>query len=61
MVKLVALTDDPSKLSRAIKSGATLALPKQTPADKLAKVVSSLSGNVVPREPASSKPGLKRR
>jgi hypothetical protein len=60
MVKLVALTDDPSKLARAIKAGATLALPKQTPADKLAKIVTSLSGND-PRVPASSKPGLKRR
>jgi DNA-binding NarL/FixJ family response regulator len=58
MVKLIALTNDPSKLSRAIKAGATLALPKKTSTDKLAKVVSSLSGNT-PRIPASS--GTKRR
>jgi hypothetical protein len=54
MVKLIALTNDPAKLARAIKAGATLALPKKTPNGKLAKVVTSLSGNT-PRIPAATK------
>jgi hypothetical protein len=54
MVKLIALTSDPSKLSRAVRAGATLALPKATTATKLAKVVTSLSGNT-PRLPAAKR------
>jgi hypothetical protein len=54
MVKLIALTSDPAKLSRAVKAGATIALPKTTSAGKLAKVVTNLSGNA-PRIPASNR------
>jgi hypothetical protein len=42
-VKLIALTSDPNKLSRAVAAGATIALPKSTPAVKLAKVVAALT------------------
>jgi hypothetical protein len=54
MVKLIALTDNPAKLARAVKAGATLALPKTTTSTKLAKVVTSLSGNT-PRLPAAKR------
>jgi hypothetical protein len=54
MVKLIALSDNAAKLARAVKAGATLALPKKTTTTKLAKVVTSLSGNT-PRLPAATK------
>jgi DNA-binding NarL/FixJ family response regulator len=50
-VRLVVLTDDPKKLSRAIAAGATIALPKRSAAEKLAKVVAALTGP--PRAAAS--------
>jgi hypothetical protein len=53
-IKLVAVTSDPAKLARAVKAGATLALPKKTSTEKLAKVVTTLSGNAV-RTPAATK------
>ena len=50
-VRLVVLTSDPKKLSRAIAAGATIALPKSTSAVKLVKVVAALTGGF--RLPAS--------
>jgi hypothetical protein len=44
-VRLIVLSDDPRKLAAAIHTGASLALPRSTPADKLAKVVSKLAKN----------------
>jgi hypothetical protein len=41
-IPIVALTDDPQKLSRSVAAGATVALPRSTPADQLAKVVRRL-------------------
>jgi hypothetical protein len=41
-IPIVALTDDPQKLSRAVAAGATVALPRSTPPDQLAKVVRRL-------------------
>ena len=41
-IPIVALTDDPLKLSRAVAAGATVALPLSTPPDQLAKVVRRL-------------------
>jgi hypothetical protein len=43
-VRIVVLTDDPKTLSRAIAAGATIALPKRTAAEKLAKAVAALTG-----------------
>jgi hypothetical protein len=42
-VKLVAITDDPRKLAAAIKAGATVALPRSTPADQMARVIAKLA------------------
>jgi hypothetical protein len=42
-VRIVVLTDDRKKLSRAVAAGATIALPKHTPNAKLAKVVAALT------------------
>jgi DNA-binding NarL/FixJ family response regulator len=54
-VKLIVLTNDPTKLSRAIGAGATVALPKSTPSAKLAKVVAALTaGQPYPRRGASA-------
>jgi hypothetical protein len=50
-VKLIVLTNDPKKLSRAVAAGATIALPKNTPTVKLAKVVAALTAGQ--RYPAS--------
>ena len=50
-VRLVALTNDPKKRARAVAAGATIALPKQTPNVKLAKVVAALTSSA--RTPAS--------
>jgi hypothetical protein len=50
-VKLIVLTNDPKKLSRAVAAGATIALPKNTPTVKLAKVVAALTSGQ--RYPAS--------
>jgi hypothetical protein len=41
-IPIVALTDDPQKLSRSVAAGATVALPRSTPPDQLAKVVRRL-------------------
>jgi DNA-binding NarL/FixJ family response regulator len=41
-IPIVALTDDPQKLARAVAAGATIALPRSTPLDQLAKVVRRL-------------------
>jgi hypothetical protein len=41
-IPIVALTDDPQKLSRSVAAGATIALPRSTPPDQLAKVVRRL-------------------
>jgi DNA-binding NarL/FixJ family response regulator len=41
-IPIIALTDDPQKLSRAVAAGATVALPRSTPPDQLAKVVRRL-------------------
>ncbi|HEV7134091.1 MAG TPA: hypothetical protein VGN27_10215, partial [Gaiellaceae bacterium] len=54
MVRLVVLTDDPRKLANAVAAGATVALPKATPAVKLTKLVGALAG-APPRAPASAK------
>jgi hypothetical protein len=53
-VRLIALSSDPKMLLRAIKAGATIALPKDTPSVKLAKVVSALA------EPPTRKPTVRR-
>jgi hypothetical protein len=50
-IKVVALSNDPRRLAAAVRAGATLGLPKTTPATKLAKVVGSIS--TTPRPPAS--------
>jgi hypothetical protein len=39
---IVALTDDPQKLARSVAAGATIALPRSTAPDQLAKVVRRL-------------------
>ncbi len=41
-IPIVALTDDPQKLSRAVAAGATVALPGSTSPDQLAMVVRRL-------------------
>ncbi len=41
-IPIVALTDDPQKLSRSVAAGATVALPRSTPPDQLGKVVRRL-------------------
>jgi len=41
-VPIVALTDDPIKLSRSVAAGATVALTHSTPPDQVAKVVRRL-------------------
>ena len=41
-LRIVALSDDPTRLSRAVPAGATVALPKSTPPSVLAKVVQRL-------------------
>jgi hypothetical protein len=51
LVKLIALSDSPSRLTGAVRAGATVGLPRTTPASKLAKVVRALSG--VEHPPAS--------
>jgi hypothetical protein len=40
---IVALTDDPDKLGRAVAAGATVALPLSSPPSQLAKVVAKLA------------------
>jgi hypothetical protein len=51
MIKVIALSNDPQRLAAAVRAGASVGLPKSTPATKLAKVVGSLS--TPPRSPAS--------
>ena len=41
-IPIVALTNDPQKLSRAVAAGATVALPRSTPPDQLAMVIRRL-------------------
>jgi hypothetical protein len=50
-VKLIVLTNDSKKLSRAIAAGATVALPTSTPTVRLAKVVAAVTAGL--RYPAS--------
>jgi hypothetical protein len=50
-IKVVALSNDPQRLAAAVRAGATVGLPKTTPARKLAKVVGILSS--APRRPSS--------
>ncbi len=50
-VRIVALTSDPRKLSRAVRAGATVALSKRVPNLKLVKVVATLTAP--PRTTAS--------
>jgi hypothetical protein len=42
-VRIVVLSDDPGKLSRAIAAGASLAVPRQTPPRKLEKLIADLA------------------
>jgi hypothetical protein len=41
-VRIVVLSDDPGKLSRAISAGASLAVPRQTPPKKLERLIADL-------------------
>jgi DNA-binding NarL/FixJ family response regulator len=47
-VKLIALSDDPRKLARAVAAGASIALPRSSPSASLAKVVSRLALGATP-------------
>jgi hypothetical protein len=52
-VKIVALSSSPRMLSRAMKAGATVALPRSTPPATLARVIQRL---LKPVKPAKAKP-----